>query len=46
MPVTDTSLIIHSTRDPVVRGVDFDEEVVVMVQDWMSVWHYGYKGSG
>ncbi|KAA1093180.1 sphingosine N-acyltransferase lac1 [Puccinia graminis f. sp. tritici] len=27
-------LIVHSTRDPLVRGKDFDEEMVVFVSDW------------
>ncbi|KAK1923265.1 multi-copper oxidase laccase-like protein [Papiliotrema laurentii] len=30
-------LIVHSVRDPLVRGRDFDEETIVMVQDWMDV---------
>ncbi|OAV97516.1 hypothetical protein PTTG_11819 [Puccinia triticina 1-1 BBBD Race 1] len=27
-------LIVHSTRDPLVRGRDFDEEMIVVVSDW------------
>jgi hypothetical protein len=33
--VADASLIIHSTREEIKRGRDYDAEVVVMVQDWM-----------
>ena len=29
------SLVIHSTRDPLKRGEHFDQEMVVMVSDWM-----------
>ncbi|EGG11670.1 multicopper-oxidase laccase-like protein [Melampsora larici-populina 98AG31] len=27
-------LIIHSPRDPLKRGIDFDEDVVLMIADW------------
>ncbi|PLW20584.1 hypothetical protein PCANC_06544 [Puccinia coronata f. sp. avenae] len=27
-------LIVHSTRDPLVRGRDFDEDMIVVVSDW------------
>ncbi|KAG0151259.1 hypothetical protein CROQUDRAFT_37157 [Cronartium quercuum f. sp. fusiforme G11] len=29
-------LIIHSPRDPLKRKIDFDQEIVVLMQDW---WH-------
>jgi hypothetical protein len=31
----EISLIVHSRRDPLKRGRDFDNEVVVMISDWM-----------
>jgi len=27
-------LIVHSTRDPLVRGRDFDDEMILVVSDW------------
>lgn len=27
-------LVVHSPNDPLVRGIDFDYEVVLMLQDW------------
>ncbi|KAI8456530.1 multi-copper oxidase laccase-like protein, partial [Phakopsora pachyrhizi] len=27
-------LVIHSTRDPLKRGIDFDEEMVLLMTDW------------
>ncbi|KAK4689611.1 hypothetical protein P7C73_g475, partial [Tremellales sp. Uapishka_1] len=29
------AMIVHSTNDPLVRGVDFDEERVLYLSDWM-----------
>ncbi|EGG04955.1 multi-copper oxidase laccase-like protein [Melampsora larici-populina 98AG31] len=27
-------LVVHSPRDPLKRGIDFDEEIVLLLQDW------------